>query len=89
MFFDPATPGAANAACDDTVQNLTVFCSGDDIQLFWEPITWATSYTIYRSTSFPVNLETDSVGVTTDTSFLDTEALPSTFTAYYRVTARP
>ncbi len=88
-FFDPATPGAANSACDDTVQNLTVIRDGDGIRLFWEPITWAVSYTIYRSSTQPVNLETDSIGVTTDTYFLDTGVFPAIPAAFYRVTARP
>ncbi len=88
-FFDSATPGTANAVCDDTVQNLTVIRDGDDIRLFWQSIVWAASYTIYRSSTFPVNLETDSIGVTTDTYFLDTKALPAISAAFYRVTTRP
>ncbi|MBU1935917.1 lamin tail domain-containing protein, partial [bacterium] len=43
-FFD-VTPDATNAGCEDNVQNLVSLVSGSDLQLFWEPVAWAASYT--------------------------------------------
>lgn len=89
-FFDPATPGAANAVCSDTVQNLTVFREGNGVRLFWQSITWAASYTIYRSSAFPFDPEpADSIGTTGDTFYLDLDILPTESTTFYRVAARP
>ncbi|MBU1937846.1 lamin tail domain-containing protein [bacterium] len=88
-FFD-ATPDATNAGCEDNVQNLVSLVSGSDLQLFWEPVAWAASYTIYRHNIFPMDPGTaDSISTTSDTTYIDAGILSTDTAAFYQVTARP
>jgi Lamin Tail Domain len=87
--FTTPTPGTANSGCADSVQNLTVLVEGNSLQLFWQPYTWATSYTIYRNDIFPFEPRPgDSVGAVTDTNFVDRDILLTLPSAFYRVKAR-
>jgi hypothetical protein len=89
-FFDDPTPEAANSGCVDTVRNLTIFPDGGDIRLFWQSVAWAGSYTVYRHSSVPFEPgQPDSIGTTTDTTYLDAGVLLTDPTAFYRVTASP
>ena len=89
LFFD-CTPDAANAGCADDVQNLVTLPSGSDLQLFWQPVDWAVSYTIYRHDVFPMDPGTaDSISTVSDTTYTDTGILSTESNAFYQVTARP
>ena len=84
------TPDATNSGCADEVQNLVTLPSGSDLQLFWESISWAVSYTIYRDNIFPMDPGTaDSISTASDTTYIDSGILSTEPNAFYRVTARP
>jgi len=88
--FTTPTPGTANSGCADSVQNLAALVEGNSLHLFWPPYHWATAYTIYRHDECPFEpTPGDSIGVTTDTSFVDTDILLTLPSASYRVTATP
>ncbi len=88
--FTTPTPGTANSGCADSVQALSVLVEGTSLHLFWQPYTWATAYTVYRHDEFPFEPEPgDSIGVTSDTSYVDTDILLTLPGAFYRVTATP
>ncbi len=84
------TAGAMNSGCSDEVENLVTLPSGSDLQLFWQPVNWAVSYTIYRHDVFPMDPATaDSISTVSDTTYTDIGILSTESNAFYRVTARP
>ncbi len=86
-YFTDPTPGASNI---DSVRNLTIYLDGSGVRLFWQTNDCAASYTIYRHDTFPFNPNpSDSIGFTSETTYLDAEILLSDTVAFYRVTARP
>jgi hypothetical protein len=89
-YFDYPTPWRSNGVCADTVDNLTALPAGDDIQLIWQGVPGAANYTIYRHGGVPFEPEQpDSIGSTTDTTYLDIGILLTDPTAFYRVKASP
>ena len=57
-------------------------------RLFWQSVAWAGSYTVYRHSSVPFEpAQPDSIGTTTDTTYLDIGVMLTDPTAFYRVTA--
>ncbi|MFH1011651.1 MAG: lamin tail domain-containing protein [bacterium] len=87
--FETSTPGSANSGCADAVQNLSTLVEGNSLYLFWQPYHWATGYTIYRNSDYPFDpTPGDSIGTTSDTSFVDTDILPVLPSTFYRVKAR-
>ena len=66
----------APAEVPDAAQNLMAQLMGDDIHLSWSPPAGAVDhYVIYRSTDHEFQPgHSDSIGVTSDTAFVDTDA---------------
>lgn len=88
--FMYATIGATNSGCSENIDSLVALVSGTDLQLFWEPVDWAVSYTVYRHNTFPMDPATaDSITTVSDTTYIDTGILSTESNAFYRVTARP
>ncbi len=88
--FDYPTPETVNGVCADTVDNLVIVPAGDNIQLMWQSLPGAGSYTVFRHSSVPFGPEQpDSIGSTTDTTYLDAGVVLTDPIAFYRVTASP
>ena len=73
----------------DSVTNVVVRSSGDDIILNWSPpASGADYYVIYRNVNSEFVPEpADQIGTTTDTTFTDVGILPTSDQEYYRIIA--
>ena len=86
-YFDEPSPGTSNI---DKVRNLTISLNGSNVRLFWQSNVCATNYTIYRHSTFPFEPDpSDSIGSTSDTTYLDLGVLLTNSIAFYRVIAQP
>jgi carboxypeptidase D len=87
---DPANPIwayqvtlAVGAVPPDAVSNLTAEPDGDDIHLHWSAAANATSYRIYRSAAYPVNIDPGNlIATVAATEYLD---VSPPVTAFYVV----
>ncbi len=83
---DP-TPGATNFG---SVKSLTILLEDNGVRLFWQTNDCASNYTIYRHDTFPfVPSPSDSIGFTSETTYLDAGIILTSSNAFYRVIARP
>lgn len=88
--FQTPTPEATNSGCFDNVEGLVVKVDVNDMQLFWQTVDWAVSYTVYRHGEYPFNPSSaDSITTVVDTFYVDSGIVPLDPGTFYRVTARP
>jgi hypothetical protein len=73
----------------DPLTDVAIFPVGDDLQLLWSPPpSGANLYVIYRNNFFDfMPSESDSIGWTADTSYVDTSAVLMHPQAYYVIKA--
>jgi subtilisin family serine protease len=73
----------------DSLRDLVILPVGDDIQLFWSPpASGAARYIVYRNNLFGFSPTiTDSIGGTSDTTYVDAGVIPLHSQSFYVVTA--